>query len=52
MHSVADAYDWPDYHPIVRTAIHVDPAVLAQYVGTFELQPGFDLVVTLRPANS
>jgi hypothetical protein len=48
MHSIAAAYDWPDYHPTVRTAIHVDPAVLAQYVGTFELQPGFDLVVTLE----
>jgi hypothetical protein len=22
-HSVAAAYDWPDYHPIVLTAIHV-----------------------------
>jgi CubicO group peptidase (beta-lactamase class C family) len=48
MHSIAAVYDWPDYRPTVRTAIHVDPAVLAQYVGTFVLEPGFDLAVTLE----
>jgi CubicO group peptidase (beta-lactamase class C family) len=48
MHSIAVAYDWPDYRPVVRTAVQVDPKILAQYVGSFELQKGFDLVVTLE----
>ncbi|MGB6692468.1 MAG: serine hydrolase [Terracidiphilus sp.] len=48
MHSVAAEYGWPDYRPEVRTAIPVDPKVLAQYAGTYELHPGFDLVVTVE----
>jgi CubicO group peptidase (beta-lactamase class C family) len=48
MHSIAAEYGWPDWHPTVRTAVAVDPKVLAQYVGTFALAPGFDLVVTLE----
>ena len=31
-----------------RKEITVAPAILAQYPGTYELQPGFDLVVTLE----
>ncbi|WP_263382287.1 serine hydrolase [Granulicella arctica] len=46
LHSIAAAYNWPDYHPTVRTAITVDPKILATYTGTFELQPSFSLVVT------
>ncbi len=48
MHSIAVEYGWPDYHPNARAAIHVDPKILTQYVGTFELQKGFDLVVTVE----
>jgi|CZKL01.1.fsa_nt_gi CubicO group peptidase (beta-lactamase class C family) len=48
IHSIAAEYGWPDFHPTVRTAIQVDPKILAQYVGTFELQKGFNLVVTLE----
>ncbi len=48
MHSIAAEYNWPDFRPTERTAIHVDPAVLARYVGTYELQPNFDIVVTLE----
>ena len=48
MHSIAVEYGWPDYHPTVRTAVHVDPKILAQYVGTYELMKNFDLVVTLE----
>jgi CubicO group peptidase (beta-lactamase class C family) len=48
MHSIAAEYGWPDYRPTIRTAVQVDPKILAQYVGTFELQKGFDLVVTLE----
>jgi|WetSurMetagenome_2_1015567.scaffolds.fasta_scaffold63098_3 hypothetical protein len=31
-----------------RKEVNVSPAILAQYPGTYELQPGFDLVVTLE----
>jgi CubicO group peptidase (beta-lactamase class C family) len=48
MHSVANEYQWPDFKPTVRTAIHVDPKVLATYAGTYELMKGFDLVVTVE----
>ena len=48
MHSIAIEYGWPDYRPTVRTAIQVAPRILANYVGTFELAKGFDLVVTLE----
>ena len=30
----------------VRKEIAVSPKILAQYVGTYELRPGFDLVIT------
>jgi CubicO group peptidase (beta-lactamase class C family) len=48
MHSVANEYQWPDFKPTVRTAIQVDPKVLASYAGTYELMKGFDLVVTVE----
>jgi len=48
IHSIAAEYEWPDYHPIVRAVVHVDPKILAQYVGSFELQKGIDLVVTVE----
>ncbi len=33
---------------LVRKEITVSPKILAQYVGTYELRPGFDLVFTLE----
>jgi len=48
MHSIADEYGWPDYRSTVRVAVRVDPKILAQYVGIFELRKGFDLAVTLE----
>jgi CubicO group peptidase (beta-lactamase class C family) len=48
MHSIAAEYGWPDWHPVVRTAVAVDPKVLAQYAGTYALAPNFDLVVTVE----
>lgn len=47
MHAIALAYDWPDYRPVERTMVKVEPAVLAKYVGTYELEPNFSLVFTL-----
>lgn len=48
MHSIAVEYSWPAYRPIERTIVHLNPAVLAQYVGTYQLQPNDDIVVTLE----
>ena len=48
MRSIAAEYGWPDYKPEVRTAITVDPKILADYVGTYQLAPNFDLVITLE----
>jgi hypothetical protein len=47
MSSIATEYGWPDFRPIVRTSIFVDPKVLAQYVGTYELGPQFSLAITV-----
>jgi CubicO group peptidase (beta-lactamase class C family) len=48
MHAIAAEYNWPDWHPIVRTAITVDPKILPQYAGTYALAPNFDMVVTVE----
>lgn len=48
MHSIAAEYDWPDFRTSVRTVVHVDPKLLAEYAGTYQLAPGFDLVVTVK----
>ena len=48
MHAIAAEYLWPDWRPTVRTAIEVDPKVLATYAGTYQLAPNFDLVVTVQ----
>jgi hypothetical protein len=46
MHAIAAEYEWPDWHPVVRTAMTVDPKILAQYSGTYALAPSFDIVIT------
>ena len=48
MASIAAEYHWPDFHPIVRTTVKVDPAILARYVGSYELAPTFVIAVTLE----
>jgi CubicO group peptidase (beta-lactamase class C family) len=48
IHSIAAEYAWPDFRPTIRESISVDPKVLSTYTGTYELQPGFDLVVTVE----
>ena len=37
-----------DTVPPPKKEITVSPQILAKYVGTYELQPGFDLVITLE----
>ncbi len=48
MHSVAAEYGWPDWKPEVRATVKVDEKTLALYAGTYQLGPGFDLVVTVE----
>jgi CubicO group peptidase (beta-lactamase class C family) len=47
MGSIAVAYDWPDFRPVVRTAIKVDRSVLARFVGTYEIAPTFSVTFSL-----
>jgi CubicO group peptidase (beta-lactamase class C family) len=48
MRSVATEYGWPDWKPEVRTTVKVDEKILEQYAGTYQIRPGFDLVVTVE----
>jgi CubicO group peptidase (beta-lactamase class C family) len=48
MRAIAVTYDWPDFRPVERTMVKVDPAVLARYVGTYQLEPNFSVVFTLE----
>jgi CubicO group peptidase (beta-lactamase class C family) len=48
LRSVAAEYGWPDWKPVVKTAVAVDPRVLSEYVGTYALEPNFDLVITAK----
>jgi CubicO group peptidase (beta-lactamase class C family) len=46
--SIASVYGWPDLRPVVRASIAVDPAVLATYVGAYELTPTLSIAITLE----
>jgi len=48
MSSIAVTYDWPDFRPVVRTVVDVDRAILARYVGTYELTPDFSIAFSLE----
>ena len=48
MHSIANEYGWPDWKPEIRTAVTVDEKTLQQYSGTYQLEPDFDVVVTVE----
>jgi hypothetical protein len=45
MHSIAAEYNWPDEKPTEKTAVAVDPKILADYAGKYELGPNFDLTL-------
>ena len=47
MSSIAVAYDWPDFRPVVRAVVDVDRTILARYVGTYELTPDFSITFSL-----
>jgi CubicO group peptidase (beta-lactamase class C family) len=46
MFAIAHEYGWPDFHPTERTQAKVDPAVLRDYVGRYQLAPKLVLTVT------
>jgi CubicO group peptidase (beta-lactamase class C family) len=46
--SIASVYGWPHFHPIVRASIAVEPAVLATYVGVYEITPTLSIAITLE----
>jgi CubicO group peptidase (beta-lactamase class C family) len=48
--SIAKVYDWPDLRPIVRTAIKLDPSILAARAGVYEIDsdPKFSLDIRLE----
>lgn len=48
MRSIAAEYNWPDYHPVLRASVPVDPKILADYVGTYELAPNYNLVFAVE----
>jgi CubicO group peptidase (beta-lactamase class C family) len=48
MRSISAEYGWPDFRPIMRTSISIDRKVLPQYVGTYEISPGFSIAITLE----
>jgi CubicO group peptidase (beta-lactamase class C family) len=47
LRSIATVYGWPDFRPIVRTSVAVDPAILAKYTGVYELSPTFSITISL-----
>jgi hypothetical protein len=51
MRSIAAVYHWPDFQPKVRATVTVDPKILFTYVGTYQLRPSFDLVVTMQDGH-
>jgi CubicO group peptidase (beta-lactamase class C family) len=48
--SIAKVYDWPDLRPIVRTAIKLDPSILAACAGVYEIdsEPKYSLDIRLE----
>jgi CubicO group peptidase (beta-lactamase class C family) len=47
--SIAKVYDWPDLQPVVRTAIKLDPSILAACAGVYEFNnPKFSLDIRLE----
>ena len=48
MRSIAAAYGWPDFKPVVKTTVKLDPATLARYIGTYKINPSANLVVTVE----
>jgi CubicO group peptidase (beta-lactamase class C family) len=46
LRSIAAEYGWPDYRPRERVIVKVDPKIYDDYVGEYEIMPGFILTVS------
>lgn len=47
MSAIAIAWNWPGWQPPMRTEVKVDPAILARYVGSYDLAPNVSVTFTL-----
>ena len=45
LRSIAAEYGWPDYRPRERVIATLDPKIYDDYVGEYQIQPGFILTV-------
>lgn len=48
MRGIATEYGWADWRPRVVKVVAVDPKILAKYVGTYAIDPNFNLVMTFE----
>jgi len=48
MRGIATEYGWADWRPRVVKVVGVDPKILAKYVGTYTVDPNFNLVMTFE----
>ena len=48
LRSIASVYGWPDFHPMVRATVRVDPSILATYTGIYKLKPAFSMAIMLE----
>lgn len=46
MFAIAHEYNWPDYRPVERTEVKVNPSFFRGYVGSYQLAPDLILSVT------
>lgn len=48
VHSIAVEYNWPDFRPLTRAAIQVDPKILETYAGSYAINKDVDIAITLE----
>jgi CubicO group peptidase (beta-lactamase class C family) len=49
--SIAKVYDWPDLQPVVRTAITLDPSILAACAGVYDIDSDPKYALDIRLEN-
>lgn len=48
LRTIATECKWPDFQPPMRREITVPPKTMKRYLGTYELEPGFEIVIMLE----
>jgi hypothetical protein len=48
LHSIAAAYDWPDFQVVEKEIVEISPGDLKQFVGQYEIAPGAYATITLE----